>query len=83
MFESGDYRKRCPSCNKRAKKSDVRALFVAFTTVQDTSARDEVLKRLEEETSKRIKVSTVRAVFARIYKMTIMYMCSGRRKQPF
>ncbi|KAK3871673.1 hypothetical protein Pcinc_023200 [Petrolisthes cinctipes] len=40
---------KCPQCNAKASKKDVRVLFAKSLKVLDTSERDRVLKELEKE----------------------------------
>jgi hypothetical protein len=49
-------RKKCPSCNARAKKGDIRPIWAPKLVATDTSARDEALAKCQAEQNKRIKV---------------------------
>lgn len=40
---------KCPQCNCKAKRSDVRVIFAKTVSMQDTSERDRALKELEVE----------------------------------
>ena len=46
---------KCPQCNCKAKRSDVRVIFAKTVSMQDTSERDRALKELEEEKLLRIQ----------------------------
>ena len=52
-------RKSCPSCNSKAKKNDIRILFVPKVSVVDTTERDAVSLKLDEEKRARLNVSVV------------------------
>lgn len=45
---------RCPQCNCKAKKKDIRVIFAKSISVVDTTERDRALKELEEEKLSRI-----------------------------
>jgi hypothetical protein len=49
-------RKLCPTCNNKAKPSDVRVLYAASHSLADTSQLAAAQELLEEEKKKRIKV---------------------------
>jgi hypothetical protein len=49
-------RKLCPTCNNKAKASDVRVLYAASHSLADTSQLAAAQELLEEEKRKRVKV---------------------------
>lgn len=46
---------KCPQCNLKAKRSDVRVVFAKAISVQDTTERDRALRELEQEKQLRIQ----------------------------
>ncbi len=46
---------KCPQCNLKAKRSDVRVVFAKAISVQDTTERDQALRELEQEKQLRIQ----------------------------
>ena len=45
---------KCPQCNLKAKKSDIRPIYARAISAVDTTDRDRALKELEEEKALRI-----------------------------
>jgi hypothetical protein len=50
-------RKLCPTCNNKAKASDLRVLYAASHSLADTSQLAAAQELLEEEKRKRAKVA--------------------------
>ena len=46
---------KCPQCNLKAKRGDVRVVFAKAVSVQDTTERDRALRELEQEKQLRIQ----------------------------
>ena len=46
---------KCPQCNLKAKRNDVRVVFAKAISVQDTTERDRALRELEQEKQLRIQ----------------------------
>ena len=46
---------KCPQCNLKAKRGDLRVVFAKAVSVQDTTERDQALRELEQEKQLRIQ----------------------------
>lgn len=46
---------KCPECNHRAKRADIRVIYVKNLSAVDTTERDRALRDLEEEKQLRIQ----------------------------
>lgn len=77
-------RKKCPSCNARAKKGDIRPIWAPKLVATDTSARDEALAKCQAEQNKRIKVHSCTTTFCTDRRRThhILLVVFVRRWRP-
>ncbi|XP_071955121.1 E3 ubiquitin-protein ligase rfwd3.S-like [Antedon mediterranea] len=62
---------KCPQCNAKAKKGDIRVLYVKALKVTDTAERDRALKDLENEKSMRRSAEIKAEQFRLKYQMAI------------
>ena len=62
---------KCPQCNAKAKKSDIRVIYAKALRMVDTTDKDRALKELEKEKSLRRKMELEAAQMSLKYRMAM------------
>ncbi|XP_071840505.1 E3 ubiquitin-protein ligase rfwd3.S-like [Apostichopus japonicus] len=62
---------KCPHCNAKAKKTDIRVIYAKALKAIDTSERDKAIKDLEKEKELRRKIEIEKAQIMLKYQMAV------------
>ena len=71
---------KCPHCNAKAKRADIRVIYAKALKALDTSERDHALRELEREKEARRRMEMEKAQMALKYQMALEDLSRMRAK---